>query len=369
METAKNILFIIDTFGGGGAEKALIEILNRIDHTFNISILAYTSTGIYKNALSQNTTVYTILKSNTSIIYKIIKRFNLHKYHAGFKARRLLKGKKFDTIVSYMEGPPAMIHLALTHLANKNITWLHTDTSLFTWDKQYTSKKEKQALYNAMDHIVAVGDNILSSLRNSFYLKCNCSVIPNIVDKSAISANARKEKIPKRRFTICGVGRLIECKHWERAISAIAILKQKKIICDLWIVGQGHLIDTLKDQANDLKVNEMVHFTGFTTNPYAYMSHADVSVIASDVEGMPLTLIESSMLGTPIITTPCCSIAKEYGNFTDSLIDFTPIAIANKIEEIYSDKSKLEQMQLKTIEFSKKFDPDIVMQKINLLFN
>jgi glycosyltransferase involved in cell wall biosynthesis len=44
---------------------------------------------------------------------------------------------------------------------------------------------------------------------------------------------------------------------------------------------------------------------GFQSNPYPWMRNADLFAMSSDSEGLPTVLIESLILGTPVVSTDC----------------------------------------------------------------
>lgn len=366
MNNKKNILFIIDTMGGGGAEKAFLEIVNRLDRfIFNISILLYTKTGEHLDKLPSHIKQYSIYHTQpNSLLSRIIRKVRHISKFDIWKAKWILRNQQFDTIVSFMEGPPAMIHAHILNKAQRNITWLHTDITKFTWDKKYISFNQKIKFFNNVDLITACGKDIIDNLMLIYNIHTPTIIIPNIVNKEHITHLSIQETIEKQKFTLCGVGRLIECKHWERAIRAIALLKEQAIDCDLWIIGQGPLCSQLKDLTTSLNIDNNVKFLGFKQNPYPYFKAADFSIITSDIEGMPITLIESSILQTPVITTKCSHVTKEYSSTTGLDVDFTAESIVEKIKFLLSNPQIMEHIQTKSELFADEFTPEKIINKI-----
>ena len=366
MNNKKNILFIIDTMGGGGAEKAFLEIVNRLDRSiFNISILLYTKTGEHLDKLPSHIKQYSIYHTQpNSLPSRIIRKVRHISKFDTWKAKWILRNQQFDTIVSFMEGPPAMIHAHILNKAQRNITWLHTDITKFTWDKKYISFNQKIKFFNNVDLIAACGKDIIDNLMLIYNIHTPTIIIPNIVDKEHITHLSIQETIEKQKFTLCGVGRLIECKHWERAIRAIALLKEQAIDCDLWIIGQGPLCSHLKKLTTTLSIEDNVNFLGFKQNPYPYFKTADFSIITSDIEGMPITLIESSILQTPVITTKCSHVTKEYSSTTGLDVDFTAESIVEKIKFLLSNPQIMEHIQIKSELFADEFTPEKIINKI-----
>jgi len=73
----------------------------------------------------------------------------------------------------------------------------------------------------------------------------------------------------------------------------------------LVIIGDGPRMDFMKSYAEQLGIAGAVVFTGFLANPYSYLANAYCTVLTSKYEGLPTVLIESLMLGTPVISFDC----------------------------------------------------------------
>lgn len=55
----------------------------------------------------------------------------------------------------------------------------------------------------------------------------------------------------------------------------------------------------------ELGLEDRVELPGFQNNPYPWIKHASLFAMASDSEGLPTVLIESLILGTPVVSTDC----------------------------------------------------------------
>lgn len=106
------------------------------------------------------------------------------------------------------------------------------------------------------------------------------------------------------------VGSFKEQKNHSLLIRSFALLRRKRRV-KLMIVGQGHLLEDLRRQAQEEGVLDDVVFVGFAANPYPYMASADLFVLSSDYEGYPLVLIEAMRVGLSIVSTDCLSGPRE----------------------------------------------------------
>jgi glycosyltransferase involved in cell wall biosynthesis len=132
------------------------------------------------------------------------------------------------------------------------------------------------------------------------------------------------------------VGRLTRIKRPDRLLDAFRLVRSHVPQAELVIAGEGDLFDETKTAAHDL--GDSVRFLGWQADLGAVYPAADVVVLTSDNEGMPVTLIEASMLGIPCVTTDVGSagevVLHQRAGF---VVDKDPTAIARAVEEILSN--------------------------------
>jgi glycosyltransferase involved in cell wall biosynthesis len=75
----------------------------------------------------------------------------------------------------------------------------------------------------------------------------------------------------------------------------------------LAILGQGSMREQIEAEIVRLGLQEHAALLGFAHNPFAYMSKADVFVLASEFEGLPNVLVQAMAFGTPVVATDCKS--------------------------------------------------------------
>jgi glycosyltransferase involved in cell wall biosynthesis len=67
--------------------------------------------------------------------------------------------------------------------------------------------------------------------------------------------------------------------------------------------GEGSLLQQLQQQVEGLGLQGAVDFVGFQNNIEEWFSIADITVLPSFYEGLPLVAIESQAAGTPLVAT------------------------------------------------------------------
>ncbi len=99
------------------------------------------------------------------------------------------------------------------------------------------------------------------------------------------------------------VGRLEPQKGHAVMLQALAALRQEFPRVRLACVGEGALRASLEDQTRSLGCQDIVRFAGFQRNVAEWLSAADVVVLPSLFEGLPLVAIETLAAGRPMVAT------------------------------------------------------------------
>ncbi|KRW81885.1 hypothetical protein AQ621_12545, partial [Marinobacter sp. P4B1] len=154
--------------------------------------------------------------------------------------------------------------------------------------------------------------------------------LPSLKDKSVVIHNPvsahieeyKKADQPVRAsetspYILC-VGRLEEVKAFHHAINAFAIVAKKHQSLRLKFVGDGSLKPALVAQVTGLGLEGRVNFEGFQTDVIPFYENASLTLLTSNYEGFPNVLIESIVLGTPVVSFDCESGPREildYGRY------------------------------------------------------
>ena len=103
------------------------------------------------------------------------------------------------------------------------------------------------------------------------------------------------------------VGRLTTIKRPDRLMDLARVLKVEHPTAHLLIAGAGELLKSLSAQAE--KEELPITFLGWRKDIGTILSASDIAVLCSDNEGIPLTLIQASQAGLPIVSTNVGSVS------------------------------------------------------------
>lgn len=143
--------------------------------------------------------------------------------------------------------------------------------------------------------------------------------------------------VPADRRLIVAVGRLAEQKNHAMAIRVLPHLPDVHLV----IVGGGPLAGALTRQAAELGVDHRLTLAGVRPDARAIMGAADVIVLPSRWEGLPLVALEAMASGVPLVATAATGIRElvEDGR-TGALVDVDDAdAMARAVREVLDDRS------------------------------
>lgn len=113
----------------------------------------------------------------------------------------------------------------------------------------------------------------------------------------------RAEKKENTGITFINVCRLNHFKNLSLAIRAMADVVRELPDARLVLVGDGELRQELQQETDALGLQNNVIFAGEQSRPEDFLAKADVFVLSSNVEGLPLSVLEAMAAGLPVIST------------------------------------------------------------------
>jgi glycosyltransferase involved in cell wall biosynthesis len=124
---------------------------------------------------------------------------------------------------------------------------------------------------------------------------------------------AERAAVPMREpLRLLCVGRLVETKGFQYAITAVGLLRDSGLDCRLTVAGSGVWEKKLKDLAQELDLAHCVSFPGFVDHDRVplLMLEADILLmpccIRTDTgkgDGLPTVIMEAMTSGLPVVST------------------------------------------------------------------
>ncbi|RED26270.1 glycosyltransferase involved in cell wall biosynthesis [Flavobacterium cutihirudinis] len=79
----------------------------------------------------------------------------------------------------------------------------------------------------------------------------------------------------------------------------------------LHLMGEGNDVNFIKQKIKTFNLDNYVEIFPFKNNPYQEVQKAKFTILTSNYEGFPLSIIESLALGTPVVSVDCNSGPRE----------------------------------------------------------
>ena len=178
--------------------------------------------------------------------------------------------------------------------------------------------------HSAARSVIAVSQDNLDLLRQHFGTPASQGLVihngrpPRFfapVDP-AVRARLRAEQaIPADAVVCFTAARLTDIKGFAYQLEAIKLLKKKmglKNLCFVW-AGDGDQRVAITKQIADLQVGEQVRILGHRWDIAEWYDAADIFILPSQLEGMPLSIMEAMAKGVPVIATAVSGTPEEMG--------------------------------------------------------
>lgn len=176
--------------------------------------------------------------------------------------------------------------------------------------------RRKRIIFNRLtlrkaDRVVGVGNTVRHALiKNEGIPARRVGVIYNGVDCEAFSADGRPRdanriamEIGAEDFVVLQVARLDHLKDHLTAVRAIARLAEAWPHVRLVLVGEGPERDAIEQEVQNLGMEQHVRLLGLRQDVAQLLHAADVFLLSSISEGIPVTLIEAMAARLPIVST------------------------------------------------------------------
>jgi len=153
---------------------------------------------------------------------------------------------------------------------------------------------------------VVKNDLVCAGIANKNKFEVIYPGLQNLVDNPQVEARNTLGLDPEKIYLIY-VGRLTQIKRPDRLIDLARSLKLDHPTTHIIIAGAGELLEELMliSRSESLPIT----FLGWRNDIDLILNASDIAVLCSDNEGIPLTLIQASQAGLPIVTTNVGSVS------------------------------------------------------------
>ena len=305
----KRVLHIIDSLHLGGAQEVVLNLATCGSARFRHEVATMHGRGIYWDRLRQ----------------------------AGVKVHSLSPHKLLPLYLAsipwrLLADRPDILHCHLipSNIIAKPLGALLGVPVVINHDHTNDTRRADSRLLLALDrfsnrfasHIVAVSASCRDFLITRESIPANdVTLVPNAIDLRRFSPAApRRDQarvelgLPASARVVAGVGRLNPQKNFSLFLDIAAQLAPRFPDLHFLLAGDGPEEKMLRENAAALGISDRVTFSGYVADTRLVYLAADVLLMPSRYEGLPMTLLEAMAMGLPVVASQLDGIAEVIGD-------------------------------------------------------
>nr|WP_321223016.1 glycosyltransferase [uncultured Psychroserpens sp.] len=323
-----HILYTIPNFDTAGSGKIVYDLVNQLDKDlFKVSIVCYHSGGYF----------FEEIKSLGIPIYTLKFTAPLRPYHSLLSRtrpfRKFLRSQQIDVVHSWNYNSDWTEALSCKIA---RIPFVYTKKAMNWGNKHWTIKSYLSAF------IITVN----TEMKAFFPKKKTQELIPFGLDTKYYDSGHFSKENNTSVFKIITVANLVPVKNIEMLLKAIYLIKHLPIQLDIVGDMRNNYVRDLQDLVKNLKLENHVSFLGKHLDVRPLLAQANLYIISSKKEGMPMALVEAMAMRLPVLGSNIPGIAYVLKDFPELLFLLNhEDALASKIEWIYN-MSQEERVKL-----------------------
>lgn len=314
------ILQIITLCELGGAQSVLVNLANSLCKQHEVVVAAGEGDGKMWNLLDGS-----IRQEHLPSLRRALSP--LHELKAIKEMRRLYKKYKPDIV--HLHSSKAGILGRVAFPKSKVVYTVHGFDSIRIAYRKYLPIEK--AMQNRCQAIVGVSQYDERNLRSEGITNHVETVYNGIYPPVPLNNNPF-ERVQGYEGKVLCIARLAPPKRFDLFLEVAALLPQYAFI---WIGNQHEVTE---------KYTPNVFFMGNVPNAGAYNAYADVFMLPSNYEGLPIVIIEALACGKPVVASAVGGISELLDGSNGFAVENEAKVMAEKIAYILSDRALYSRM-------------------------
>jgi L-malate glycosyltransferase len=352
------VLLAIKTLGPGGAERLLVDLVaagHRRSFQYEVAYVLAAQDALVAELRAGGTPVHSLGATHNLDL----------RWMSAF--RRLLVAGEFDIVHFHLPYTAALGRLVVATLPRvRRPVTVYTEHSM--WNKV-------AVLVKALNRSTVRRDRALVAVSQAAYdalppaLRPHARVVVHGVDliRSRAAADRREATRAKVRaelgvapgqVLVVTVANLRSEKGYDVLLDAASQLAQRGVPVRFAAAGQGSQAEELAERHRQLGLGDRFTFLGHRQDALDLVVAADVFVLASHQEGLPVALMEAASVGTAIVATAVGGVPQVVTDGVNGLVvpPGDPHALAAALELVSSDPTLRERLGRQAMADSSRYD-------------
>ena len=380
----KRILFFSHGMELGGAERALLGLLEHIDYTrFQVDLFLMHHEGELLGDVPKQVKLLPELPQYASLAVPIgevirkrqlrvavgrtlgkaltkrrVSQLNLpadngvaleysHKYT--LSAMPPVGDGEYDLAVSFLT---PHYFVANRVKAKKKVAWIHTDYSKVAVDAASELK-----MWSAYDAIVSISEDVTRTFAQVFptledKMICIGNMLPvGSIERQMEALDVTAEIQADGSIKLLSIGRFCTAKNFDNVPDICRRLRECGLNVKWYLIGFGGDEPLIRQRIAEAGMQEHVVILGKKSNPYPYIKACDLYVQPSRYEGKCVTVREAQMLGKPVVITNYATAPSQLEDGADGVVvPMDNAGCAEGIAQLLRDPQRMEMLSRNCLE-------------------
>lgn len=364
------VLLVTKSLGHGGAERLLVDLLATGDRTAFEYEVAY--------ILDSEDTLVPAIESEGIVAHRLGATHNLDvRWMSAF--RRLLRDNRFDIVHFHLPYSAALGRpLVFSLPRSQRPVTLYTEHSL--WNKVSPLVKMLNRLTIPLDKgVIAVSQAAHDALPGAVRRRARVVVhgvnLSSSDDLVARRGDVRKAiraelDVPDDELLAVTVANLRSEKGYEVLLECASLAAVRRLPVVFAAAGTGSLAPELTARHQALGLGTRFRFLGHRQDALALMAAADMVILPSHQEGLPVVLMEATSVGATIVATSVGGVPQVISDGFNGLIvpPGRPDELVGAIERLWSDPELRATLGRRAASDSARFDVARASTEIEALY-
>lgn len=177
---------------------------------------------------------------------------------------------------------------------------------------------------------------------------------PPAIETDRVNQHRKKLLGPESKLLVVIIARLDHQKGIDILIEVVQKVKAHRQDIRFVVIGDGPLRKEVREWATNAEVENFLHFDGESNEPYLYLKAADVFLLTSRWEALPITIAEAFQAGLPVVATDTGGVKELVDLSVGRVVPIGDVeALSASILEICSDDEQRQKMSKEAIKLSR----------------
>lgn len=315
------VLHLLSSSHFSGAENVVCQIISMFKDQESIEMAYCSVDGQIKESLNERDIKFLPLKSfSYREIRKVIKIYNPDIIHAHDVSASIMAGvvSNRTKVISHM------------HVNHERMSKFNFKTILYLLSSIRYS------------HIFWVSNSAFNNYLFRANVASKSSILYNVINRRELLQRMSND-VTNYNYDIVYVGRLTYQKNPEKLIQVMNAVYKKYPFLKCAIIGDGDLLNSIKELIYKSGVDCYIDFWGFRDNPLKIIHDSKLLLMTSRFEGTPMCILEAMAIGTPVVSTPTDGICDLVDNEINGSLAESVEDLAEKSFELITNSNKRDQ--------------------------